>query len=47
MDGDDPICFWKGEAYEFMEPNAAWRWLPMTCDLALGKCKNAWEAGLI
>lgn len=46
-DKDEPICFWKGQASEFQEPNACFRWLPLNNDQALGKVKNAWEAGLI
>lgn len=47
MDGDDPICFWKGQCSEFLEPSPTFRWLPLTNDLARGKVKNSYDAGMI
>ena len=48
MDGNEPICFWKGQASEFMDPNPKkYRWLPLSADLALGKVKKPEEAGMI
>jgi len=47
LDGDEPICFWAGPATEFTNPNAPHRWIPLQADLAKGKVKNSWEAGLI
>ncbi len=47
MDGDEPICFWKGLASEFTNPDAQSRWVPLQSDQALGKVKNSWEAGMI
>ena len=36
MDGDVPICFWKGELTEFINPDPEYRWLPLSCDFAIG-----------
>ena len=48
MDGSEPICFWKGQASEFADPNpTTYRWLPMLADLAKGKVSNNYEAGMI
>ena len=48
MKGDYPICFWKGEASEFLDPNPVkYRWIVMKIDPAVGKVENDWEAGLI
>ena len=47
MDGEEPICFWKGLAADFTDPNPAYRWLPLQCDLAKGRVTNSWEAGLV
>lgn len=47
MEGEDPICFWKGEAKDFVNPDPKFKWFPLTCDLSLGKVKNSWEAGLV
>lgn len=47
MEGDKPICFWKGKVSEFTDPNPVYRWIPMKADLAIGEVKDAWEAGMI
>lgn len=47
MDGDEPICFWKGMASEFTDPSPKFKWFPLTCDLSKGKVTNSWEAGLV
>ena len=48
MDGDKPICYWKGLASEFMDPNPKkYRWLVMKNDKAIGKVDNDYEAGLV
>ncbi len=47
MDGDSPICYWKGDTKEFTKPNAEIKWVEMTNDLAVGKIKDANKAGLI
>ena len=48
MDGKDPICYWKGQASEFTDPDPQkYRWFVMKNDKALGKVENDYEAGLI
>jgi hypothetical protein len=47
MDGDTPVCFWQGMVTEFLDPNPKPRWIPLQCDLALGKVKDSWMAGLV
>ena len=47
LEGDEPICFWKGLAKDFMDPSPKFKWFPLTCDLSKGKVSNSWEAGLI
>ena len=47
MDGSDTICFWRGKAIEFSNPNAQFRWLPLLNDLAIGEVENSYEAGMI
>lgn len=47
MDGSEPICYWKGNASDFLDPNPQYRWFPLTADLAKGKVKNSYEAGLV
>ncbi len=47
MDGKDPICYWRGKATDFADPNPSFRWLPLINDLSLGAVDNSWEAGMI
>lgn len=47
MDGDDAICYWKGMVTDFLDPNPNYRWLPLNCDLAVGKVTKSYEAGMI
>ena len=47
MDGDKPICYWKGQATDFTDPNPKTRWINMKNDKAIGKVDNDYEAGLI
>ena len=47
MDGDSPICYWKGDTKDFTNPNAEVKWVEMTNDLAVGKIKEANKAGII
>jgi hypothetical protein len=47
IDGNEPVCFWKGNAKDFTDPNPGYKWYPLTCDLAKGKVKNIYEAGLV
>ena len=47
LKGDIPICYWKGTAEEFTDPNPKYRWLTMKNDKAIGKVDEDHEAGLI
>lgn len=47
MDGNSPICYWKGHVLDFLNPDPGFKWLPFKNDLAIGTVKNAYEAGLI
>lgn len=47
MQGDKPICFYKGEVSEILDPNPHFKWLEMTNDLAIGKVTESHKAGLI
>jgi hypothetical protein len=47
MDGDSPICYWKGDTKDFINPDAELKWVEMTNDLAVGKIKEANKAGII
>lgn len=47
MDGSIPICYWKGDIKEFLNPNPKFRWITMKNDQAVGKVANDYEAGMI
>ena len=47
MQGDVPVCYWKGSVEEFADPDPKYRWLNMKNDKAVGKVDNDYEAGLI
>lgn len=47
MDDDSPICYWKGYAKDFTNPNAELKWVEMKNDLAVGKIEEANMAGII
>ena len=47
MDDDDPICYWRGECKDFLDPSPKFQWLPLTNDLSVGKCKEGHKAGMI
>jgi len=47
MDGNHPICYWKGNAKDFIDPNPSYRWFVMKNDLAVGKVDQDFNAGLI
>lgn len=40
MDGDKPVCYWKGNLNDFTNPDPGFVWLPLTCDLAIGAVTN-------
>jgi hypothetical protein len=47
MDGLKPICYWRGLASEFTEPDPKNRWIPLKTDRAIDMVKNDYEAGMI
>ena len=47
MDGDYPVCFWKGYAKDFQNPDPEFKWHPFTADLAEGYVKENYKAGLV
>lgn len=47
MEGDKPICFWRGKVSEFTDPNPVYRWIALKCDLAIGSVTEQWRAGMI
>ena len=47
MDGSSPICFWRGKASDFMDRNPAFKWYPLTNDVAIGDVEEAHDAGMI
>ena len=48
MNGDTPVCYWKGKVTEFLDPSPAkYRWLVMKNDKAVGEVENDYEAGLL
>lgn len=47
MDDGKPICYWRGPATLFSEPNAELKWVPLTNDLAIGKIDHPHQAGMI
>jgi hypothetical protein len=47
MSGDKPVCYWKSDIEEFLNPNPQMKWVEMTCDLAIGKVTNPNKAGIL
>ena len=47
MQDGNLICYWKGQATDFIDRNPEFRWLPLTNDLAVGKVKHAHRAGML
>lgn len=47
MDGENPICFWKGSVSDFNDPNPKAKWLNMKADKAIDKVDKEYEAGMI
>jgi len=42
MEGDDPICFWRGNCSDFTDPNPEFKWYGFTNDLSLGDVEESW-----
>ena len=47
MSGEVPICWWKGQVTEFLDPNPQYRWLVLKNDAAIGTVVNDYDAGMI
>ena len=47
MDGDYPICYWKGKVSDFTDPNPSYQWIILKNDKAVGKVSEDHEAGMI
>jgi hypothetical protein len=48
MDGEDAVCFWRGECKDFADPNPpCMKWCALTNDESIGKVKNAYDAGMV
>ena len=47
MDDDKPVCFWKGNCTNFINPDAEMKFEVFKTDLALGKVTENYQAGLI
>jgi hypothetical protein len=46
MDGNTPVCYWRGKCKDFENPNPDLKWLPFTADLSIGSVKENYKAGL-
>jgi len=47
LHGDKPVCYYKAEIEEFLDPNPQWKWIEMTNDLAIGKVSESHKAGIL
>ena len=47
MDGNHPICFWKGRVSEFSDQDPGQRWFILKVDKAVGKVENDYDAGML
>ena len=47
MDGDSPVCYWKGMVKDFQDPNPQFVWLPFTGDLSIGTVSDQSTAGML
>ena len=47
MDGDTPVCFWKGKISDFADKNPKYRWLSLHNDQVIGKVDESYNAGMI
>lgn len=41
------VCFWKGSIMQFTDPNPKLRWIDFEPDLAIGKVKQHYRAGIV
>lgn len=47
MEGDKPICFWKGKAADFTDPDPKYKWIQLKADKSVDEVKEDYMAGLI
>lgn len=48
MDGDKPVCYWRGPASDFKNlQDVKWRWMVLKNDKALNVVENDWQAGMV
>lgn len=47
MDDTTPVCYWRGKASDFLNRNPEFKWVALTNDLAVGKVKDPYKAGMI
>jgi hypothetical protein len=47
MDGDSPVCYYKDDIKNFMNPDAEYKWISFIPDQSIGKVKNPNEAGML
>lgn len=41
------VCFWKGPIKDYMDPNPKQKWIDLEPDLAIGKVKEHYKAGIV
>ena len=47
MDDDHPVCFYIEHISSFFNPNATFKWVQLKPDPAVGKVKDANDAGMV
>ena len=47
MAGDKPVCYYKAEVEQFLDPNPQNKWIQLTPDLSLGKVTEHHKAGML
>ena len=47
MDKDSPVCYWRGQAKDFMKPFAPNKWIPLKTDRAIAAVDNDYDAGML
>jgi hypothetical protein len=47
MDGESPVCFFSDVITNYEEANAQWQWVSLKPDPAVGRVKEANNAGMI
>jgi hypothetical protein len=47
MSGNNPICYYKDDIENFLDPNPIFRWISLIPDLSLGKVTEDHKAGIV